>query len=649
MPNNQNNQKKYASLSTLQTFLDNLKTTFSNLSHKHTISDLTDYVVDSELNQNSTNPVQNKVLNAEFDEIAVSMRALETALDGKAPASHDHNSLYYTQTQIDTKLQSKSDSTHNHNDLYDTKSAVNTKIDTHNASTTAHNDIRLLISGLTTRLNTLADSDDTTLDQLSEIVNYIKNNKSLIDGITTNKVNVADIINNLTTNVTNKPLSAAQGVAIQKLINDLQAELDSHKHTVSEISDLTVTATELNYMDGVTSNVQLQLDSKADSATLIGRAGEGNGSEIFNDYTNNTASGREAHAEGYDTTASGMRSHAEGQSSTASAQATHAEGYNTQATATAAHSEGYYTEATGKYSHAEGYMSKTQEQYAHAEGYSNTASGEASHAEGYSTWADGNSSHTEGCYTTASGDYSHAEGFYVEAAGRYQHVQGKYNIIDEDSSGNPLDTYAHIVGNGTSNTKRSNAHTIDWDGNGWFAGNVYVGGTSQNDVLASKLISEKDQRWNLIYDSGEISAIANSISNIDVSGYKNIQVLVRLYNDGDSIGSRAGSAIFTCTNGRTYQFPVWSSMFSKSINTVYTMATFNLANGWLVCPYASRLIGDATTFEDEGGTAGNLALTGSGMMKCTSQLSTLTISSLDQNSNYYFGMGSRVMVWGWNA
>ena len=163
------------------------------------------------------------------------------------------------------------------------------------------------------------------------------------------------------------------------------------------------------------------------------------------------------------------------------------------------------------------------------------------------------------------------------------------------------------------------------------------------------MISKADQQWNLIYDSGEISAIANSISNIDVSGYTNIQVLVRCYNDGDSINSRTGSVIFTCENGKTYQFPVWSNMFSKSINTVYTMATFNLVDGWLICPCASRLIGDASTFDEEGGTAGNLSLTGSGMMKCTSQLSTLTVSNLDQNSNYYFGMGSRVMVWGWNA
>lgn len=33
-------------------------------------------------------------------------------------------------------------------------------------------------------------------------------------------------------------------------------------------------------------------------------------------------------------------------------------------------------------------------------------------------------------------------------------------------------TYAHIVGNGTSDTARSNAHTLDWSGNAWYAGSV---------------------------------------------------------------------------------------------------------------------------------------------------------------------------------
>ncbi|MCI5868911.1 MAG: hypothetical protein MR224_05300 [Dorea sp.] len=95
------------------------------------------------------------------------------------------------------------------------------KVSEHNVSDTAHNDIRLLLQGLIERLNALADSDDTTLDQMSEVVAYIKSNKSLIDAITTSKINVSDIIDNLTTNVSNKPLSASQGVALKALIDGI--------------------------------------------------------------------------------------------------------------------------------------------------------------------------------------------------------------------------------------------------------------------------------------------------------------------------------------------------------------------------------------------------------------------------------------------
>lgn len=88
----------------------------------------------------------------------------------------------------------------------------------HNTNTDAHNDLRLELKAISDKLNAFFDSDDQTLDELSEIVAYIKSNKTLIDSITTSKVNVADIINNLTTNVANKPLSAAQGVALKALI-----------------------------------------------------------------------------------------------------------------------------------------------------------------------------------------------------------------------------------------------------------------------------------------------------------------------------------------------------------------------------------------------------------------------------------------------
>ena len=98
--------KKYASLDTLRTFLDNLSNKFANLTHSHTISDISDFTVDSSLSPTSINPVQNKVLDAEFEAIANSMNALETAIDSKV----DESTLsdYYTKTETDNVFAQKS-------------------------------------------------------------------------------------------------------------------------------------------------------------------------------------------------------------------------------------------------------------------------------------------------------------------------------------------------------------------------------------------------------------------------------------------------------------------------------------------------------------------------------------------------------------
>ena len=102
------NNKKYISLNRLSDFLDNLKNTFAALSHKHKLSDITDYKVDTALSSTSTNPVQNKVLDAEFNAISNAMGALELVIDTKADSTHNHNDIYYTQTQIDAALSQKS-------------------------------------------------------------------------------------------------------------------------------------------------------------------------------------------------------------------------------------------------------------------------------------------------------------------------------------------------------------------------------------------------------------------------------------------------------------------------------------------------------------------------------------------------------------
>lgn len=190
----------------------------SDVGHTHT--------VDSAFSTTSTNPVQNKIVTAKVN-------SLQTSVDSKASSARKINGKALTD-----------DITLSASDVgADASGTANSAVNTHNTSTSAHSDIRTLITNLTTRLNTLADSDDTTLDQMSELVAYIKANRSLIESVTTSKVNVSDIINNLTTNVTNKPLSAAQGVAIKSLIDALQTTVNgkansSHTHTIANITGL---------------------------------------------------------------------------------------------------------------------------------------------------------------------------------------------------------------------------------------------------------------------------------------------------------------------------------------------------------------------------------------------------------------------------
>lgn len=198
-----------------------------------------------------------------------------------------------------------------------------------------------------------------------------------------------------------------------------------------------------------------------------------------------------------------------------------AAGHIVEASGSFTHAEGAFTVASNLASHAEGYNTNATEAQSHAEGYGTTASGSRSHAEGDSTIASGSSSHTEGYITTASGKHSHAEGHGTKASSDCQHAQGKYNI--EDTSG----VYADIIGNGT-NTSRSNAYTLDWSGNAWFAGDVYTGSTSgTNKDTGSKKLATED------YVSTQISAIPTpdvsgqiSTHNSDSSAHSDIRTSV---------------------------------------------------------------------------------------------------------------------------
>lgn len=216
--------------------------------------------------------------------------------------------------------------------------------------------------------------------------------------------------------------------------------------------------------------------------------------EIFGDYTSNIAVGQWSIAEGSGTIAKGRASHVEGAYGQALQDGTHVEGYGCKATGYWSHAEGEMTIVSSYASHAEGSyctMPDGSKRYSTAAGY-------ASHTEGGGCHTTGSCSHAEGLATVASGNQAHVEGRYTIAAGGAQHVEGVANI--EDTEGK----YIHIAGNG-SFENRSNAYTLDWDGNAWFAGNVEA-----NAIILRSSTEGSTKIFKLtIDDSGELSISEN--------------------------------------------------------------------------------------------------------------------------------------------
>ena len=277
---------------------------------------------------------------------------------------------------------------------------------------------------------------------------------------------------------------------LKNTITELRGLIDS-KSDKTHTHDEYITQNELeeaiNGIDINTENMTIK-DLIVTNSISMGRLADTEVGQYSTAIGENTTANRScAHAEGYGTTASKVCAHAEGHSSIANGLSSHAEGQSTEANGDHSHSEGCSTEANGN--------------CAHAEGSNTVASGFAAHSEGCDNTASGYASHTEGCETKAKADYSHAEGLKTSASSECQHVQGKLNIEDTENR------YAHIVGNGTSYTALSNAHTLDWEGNGWFAKDVYVGGTSQDD--GNKLLSTSDIYFT---EDGDLAITINGIT-----------------------------------------------------------------------------------------------------------------------------------------
>lgn len=299
--------------------------------------------------------------------------------------------------------------------------------------------------------------------------------------------------------------------------------------------------------------------------------------------------GRGSHAEGYNTIASGQYAHAEGFFTTASTHGSHSEGYgniidlrltgeaNTLVytytdtmpfgvvnhlqnngvikltkTANGPWDWNYNQNISGTYSYVNVTAIDTEnktitvDQSLFKEAISNrvcwfilynTASGVGSHSEGISTIASGQDSHATGIYTVANNMQAIATGEYTIASTRSQTAFGSFNIPDDttkNSHPSQLDNfgqYAVIVGNGYENatTKeiiRSNAHTLDWQGNGWYAGKLTVGSapTTNMDVATKQYVDNHVPDLSGYVATSNLATLVNPL----------IQAALAEYGDGDT-------------------------------------------------------------------------------------------------------------------
>ena len=275
------------------------------------------------------------------------------------------------------------------------------------------------------------------------------------------------------------------GVEYETVITEITDEYANGKHTQSYVcGDKKLKV--LNVLNKATAgNTQKIINNKITTGNAGGVGKFTNtdkNSEIFNDYSRNTAYGNYSHVEGYknrmdsEGASRSWATHIEGEENTEASQTScpsdkkasnnhiegrmnncygrvnHVEGvncfaeYDTQVChvegsncrvsegARVAHVEGKECVAGNECSHAEGKSAQATGYASHAEGGSCTASGNYSHAGGLSSEASGKCSYAGGELCTASGNHSHAEGWLSIASGECSYAMGKDNTASGDYS-----------------------------------------------------------------------------------------------------------------------------------------------------------------------------------------------------------------------
>lgn len=171
---------------------------------------------------------------------------LQSALDSKAASGHNHDGVYYTETETDTLLEGKANTSHTHNisNITNLQSTLDGKANASHGTHVSYSTTAPVMDGTASvgAASTVARSDHKHPTDTSRAA------QSSLDSHTSNKSN-------------------PHGVTLAQL------GLTATASEINVLDGITATVTELNYVDGVTSNIQTQLNGKAASGHTHNYAG----------------------------------------------------------------------------------------------------------------------------------------------------------------------------------------------------------------------------------------------------------------------------------------------------------------------------------------------------------------------------------------
>lgn len=190
--------------------------------------------------------------------------------------------------------------------------------------------------------------------------------------------------------------------------------------------------------------------------------------------------------------------------------------------------------------HIEGASNEANGNFIHIEGLGNIANGEQSHIEGTHNIGNGYNIHVQGCYNIADtiapewvanteysiGDYIYKS--YVNSStpyGSFICIENNNDAVFTSSkwkqiTGSQCSDALMLIGNGLSKTDRSNALKVDWIGNMYLGGNVYVNANADS-TGGTKIATVEDIPD--IQVNGT-SIVSNGVANIPMIGYDHLGV-----------------------------------------------------------------------------------------------------------------------------